>query len=112
MTECIHCKEIFKTNSSLLKHQKTAKYCLKIQGEKIIIFNCSAYKKVFTSNYNLHIHTISCKVLKYSLHKKELLEKDKQIEELKIHIEKLETKLENIGSKPPKDRNFVAHHCK
>jgi hypothetical protein len=106
MTECIHCKELFKTNSSLLKHTKTAKYCLKIQGEKNNNFNCSACKKVFTSNYNLHIHTISCKAVKDSLHQKELLEKDKQIEELKIciekqdiHIKELETKLENIAIK-------------
>ena len=32
--ECQYCKSNFKTNSSLNNHQKTAKYCLSLQGAK------------------------------------------------------------------------------
>jgi hypothetical protein len=34
MFDCIYCKSKFKSERSLIRHQSTAKYCLKIREEK------------------------------------------------------------------------------
>jgi GT2 family glycosyltransferase len=53
MFECDFCKKTYTTVSSLNLHQKTAKFCIKIQKEKNIqhhqsVFNCDFCKKEFS----------------------------------------------------------------
>lgn len=60
--ECIHCNKILSTKSSLNKHQKTAKYCLKIQGENIILYTCDICDNTYSTKGNLNKHT--CKGVK------------------------------------------------
>lgn len=112
--ECPHCTHMFKTNSSLKHHQNTALYCLKIQGVKNNKYMCVECEKTFSSNYNLCVHTVSCKTSKSSLKLQEQLtkveqkleqytyiieQKDNQLKELKNHVKDLEDKLENVAIK-------------
>ena len=59
---CQYCKSIFSGNSALLLHQKSAKYCLKIQEEtKPKVFKCDACEKVLTTKHRLSTHRDICK---------------------------------------------------
>ena len=62
--ECNFCNKTFSSKSSLNSHQKTTKYCLKLQGkidENIIKnFECRFCNKKFTTKQTLTIHTDSC----------------------------------------------------
>ena len=54
---CEYCNKIYSTKSSLNNHQKTAKFCIKLQNTNINTrFDCSYCKKNFTSKYNLSLH--------------------------------------------------------
>lgn len=76
MDECQFCKALFSNNKILRTHQKTAKYCLKIQKEldekEILCEYCSG---CFMGRHNLNSHYYNCR-------EKIILEKDKQIKEL------------------------------
>jgi hypothetical protein len=78
--ECEFCKKILSTQSSLKYHQKTAKFCLKIQGkdEENHCFKCRVCNKSFSRNndYNRHVR----------LHEKEI-ELSETNEELKTENE-------------------------
>lgn len=59
--ECKFCNNKFKNISSLNNHQKTAKYCLNIQGAKNHdIFECEGCKSTFTLKSTLDKHQIRC----------------------------------------------------
>ena len=107
MIKCIYCDSEFKTEMILKKHKKTAKYCLDKQKENNIDYEeiyyvCEYCDKQFTSKYNLNIHHISsCIILKENKIKKQL-ETKKELEELKITVDKLNkiiTEKDNIISK-------------
>ena len=88
--KCQHCEKDFSTQGNLIKHQKTAKFCLEIQAEsnfqetEIVTFNCNYCNKNFTSNHHLNKHKKNC-VSKFKTTieelKQQLLEKDKQKED-------------------------------
>jgi hypothetical protein len=59
--ECQYCKSNFKTNSSLNNHQKTAKYCLSLQGsESKKKFECEDCNAIFTLKSTLEKHQTRC----------------------------------------------------
>ena len=66
--ECKYCKKIFKTKSILNHHQKTAKYCLKIQQESGLkikeLFKCEYCNKSLSQKVDLERHLITCSVKK------------------------------------------------
>jgi hypothetical protein len=112
--ECDHCNHIFKSHSSLKHHQKTAIYCLKIQGVKNTKFICTECKKVFASNNSLSVHKVTCRTSKSSLKLREQLskaelqitqctflieQKDTQLKNLEHQIKELQDKLENVAIK-------------
>ena len=74
--ECTFCKKIFSYKSSLKFHQKTTKYCLKLQGkdEDINSVSCKYCNKEFTTKQNQIFHYGCCK-------DKELYDKLKEKEE-------------------------------
>ena len=61
--ECQYCKKTFSSKSSLNNHQKTAKYCIKLQNNtnEILCFNCDFCEKIFTTKQVLFNHLQSCK---------------------------------------------------
>jgi hypothetical protein len=62
--ECKFCNKKFCSKSSLNNHQKTAKYCIKLQDDNLEIisnFNCEFCNKNFTTKQVLLNHLYSCK---------------------------------------------------
>ena len=54
--DCQYCKRTFSTKGSLTNHQRTAKYCLKLQNkEKSVnqddIRKCNGCGKIFTTKF-------------------------------------------------------------
>ena len=80
--ECTFCKKTFSTKTILSTHQRTAKYCLLLQGKDNKNFECEYCKKIFTSLQSLTEHnTNSCKEKKISMITDEYI---KKIEDLKL----------------------------
>jgi hypothetical protein len=84
--ECQFCKKSFSSKSAVTYHQKTAKYCLKIQGkdnaDKEYICVCG---KISNSKYHFDIHDKSCSVKDLI---KTLKDKNKLYEEKIEQLEK------------------------
>ena len=59
--ECQHCKKIFNNKYTLGQHQKTAKYCLDLQGSTNINFICTYCNKNLCTNDRLNTHYHACK---------------------------------------------------
>lgn len=68
MFECEHCESIFETIKIMKKHQKNAKYCLKIQEEKKNLV-CEGCNKKYSTKYYLKIHHNKC--IDYQINKRE-----------------------------------------
>ena len=108
--ECQFCKNKFAGKTSLKHHQRTAKYCLKLQGVKTKKYVCDSCGKNVSTKHRLVTHYQSCSVYKqeqykteFKTEKQQLLKKICELEDVIIeknkHIEKLEDKLENIAIK-------------
>ena len=85
--KCKHCLNIFFNISSLHHHQKTAKYCLKLQGVKVEKYKCDYCDKKLSTQQNLNNHLVVC--IKYITHTKVISLKNK-IKKYKSTISKLE----------------------
>ena len=69
--ECQYCNKIITNKSNLIKHQKTAKNCIKIQQEMKVIdpeiiieiksYDCEYCNKKFSSKNRLNSHIETCK---------------------------------------------------
>jgi hypothetical protein len=109
--ECQFCKKEFSTKPNLVNHQKTAKFCLNIQGKVNTSFSCDYCNKIFTSNQTLNDHLLhTCKKHKKSEknyyeekikdYQEKIREKDSYheniIKEKNDYIAKLEAKLEKF----------------
>ena len=127
--KCIFCKSEFCDKATLNKHQKTSKYCIKIQLEndpnKIIDTDsneCTFCKKQLTTRYSLNTHLTTCKTKKKQEEKKnEILiiqkhndkamleiqkEKDKALLDAQNQIQTLQKILENIATKAIDNKNI------
>jgi hypothetical protein len=99
--ECKFCKKSYATKGSLNNHQRTAKYCIKIQqslSEKnsdnieYKSFDCKYCKKTFSSNFNLNKHIKLCPSYYTAL----LSIKDNQIETKNNEIKELQVKIASL----------------
>jgi hypothetical protein len=106
---CEFCDKAFSTKGNLIKHQKSTKYCIKIQKksgkevEEIQKYTCSFCDKKFYEKSNFTKHELICnekpnkkiEVLSNEIEKlnKNLLEKDEKI--CKLEFEILQLKEEN-----------------
>ena len=96
---CDICKNTFSTNSSLLSHKKTAKYCLELQSSIVDDFKCEYCDKSFNIKNNLLRHYNTCKKKEFELnHKNEIdkikKEKDNGINDIKEKYEQQIKKIE------------------
>jgi hypothetical protein len=94
--ECVYCKKIYSTTSSLSHHQKTTKSCLAIQkqnGNNVEhkIYQCTHCKKEVTSTFRLEQHMERCKVKK----RQEQRESEKKV---KTILEQKEDECEQLAS--------------
>jgi len=101
---CDFCKKEFSSKGNLTNHQKTAKYCLELQGINASNLKCDFCIKSFTCQKNLNEHLQTCKekqkkdyVKEFEKEIKRLRDDNKKqtkhIEELnKNHIKKMSEK--------------------
>ena len=98
--DCQHCKKTFNNKYTLGQHQKTAKYCLGLQGIANTNFTCTYCNKNLCTNDRLYTHYQSCKekhkidVIKDVETQNEYLKKT--LSEKNEYIAKLEAKLEKF----------------
>jgi len=59
MSRCIYCNNVFTNNKTLSRHQKEAKYCLKLQGKTHNVYICTCGKE-YTLLSSLNRHRDSC----------------------------------------------------
>jgi exonuclease VII large subunit len=90
--ECQYCKKTFSSKSSLNNHQKTAKYCIKLQNNtnEILCFNCDFCEKIFTTKQVLFNHLQSCKNKDF---KDKIKEKEAQFQSL---LKEKEAQFQNV----------------
>jgi len=97
--DCIYCHKSFSNKNNLLRHQTTAKYCLKIQGRSNDTFKCKFCNKIYSQKLDLERHMIRCveKKIDDALIEKEhenallmerLVAQNSRINELQKYIEK------------------------
>lgn len=103
--ECEFCKKTFLSKNVLCHHQKTAKYCLELQGTNVTNFECSYCKKYLASNERLVTHLNICK----SKNIIEISEKEKQhenkLKEKDTYYEALLKDKNNYISKIEQEKN-------
>jgi hypothetical protein len=114
--ECDHCKNKFKTQSSLNYHKNNAKYCLQKRNQVNIDLVCKECKKTFSSKHWFNQHKNKCRVnieqIKNSYDKivqennqlktiNNMLESQitEQTDRYEKQIKELQDKLENIAVK-------------
>jgi len=93
---CNYCNKEFSSKSNLTIHQKSARYCLDIQGKVNENFKCKYCEKIFTYQQNLNEHFNSCKQKK----KLELSEKEQKLLD---KIEEKESVIQNLLSEKDKE---------
>lgn len=89
--DCDFCNRSFSTKGILISHQKSAKYCLKLQNKNNENFTCNFCTKNFTSQYNLNEHFNTCKEKQHD--EMEIRLKNgfiKEIEQLKEKLKEME----------------------
>ena len=113
---CEFCQRVFSVKSALIRHKNTAKFCLKLQSDYNAKLNiCNFCNKELGDERSLLCHYKTCEKyltqtftnlqLTEKLREKDeelarrLRERDLEVSELKMHICKLEDKLENIAIK-------------
>jgi hypothetical protein len=88
--ECEFCKKILSNKGVLIQHQKTTKYCLKIQGKISNKYKCVFCDSNYTTKQHLLNHELKCKEnnidkIKQSLLKiKKIRRKNQRIRKQKV----------------------------
>ena len=113
---CIYCNHIFSTKANLNNHQKTAKYCLKLQNKCLEDkYKCDGCDKIFSTNHHLERHERSCRssnrIVLLSDENNELKENirdlDKKIYEKDIIIEQKDNQLSKYENQLSKYENTI-----
>ena len=112
---CEFCNNEFKTKTSLIHHQKTAKYCIILQGtDTDPNFTCLKCNKKLSTQNRLYTHEQTCKKHMEDIIRKEceqklaekdriIQEKDRVIEDQKLVIKEFQEEYKNKLEKQNKD---------
>jgi hypothetical protein len=102
--DCQYCNKTFASKASMLRHQKNLTYCINIQ-EKLkdpkAQLTCNGCQKSLSNKYTLATHKKTCKLLKIEIDddkktENEVLLLKEKLEQDKIIIEKLETRIREL----------------
>lgn len=126
---CEFCNTEFKTKTSLIHHQKTAKYCIVLQGtETNPNFTCLKCNKKLSTQNRLYTHEQTCKKHIEDIIRKEceqkviekdrviedqtliIKEKDRVIEEHKLIIKEFQEEYKNKLEKQNKDLTEIIQY--
>jgi hypothetical protein len=107
MPSCDFCHSDFNDKSTLNRHQRTSKTCIKIQeqqnpGKAIekTIFTCDYCKKELSRAHTLKGHLIICKTKLKQEKEKEEKKEFPEIKEMKEKLETMEKEVERLKEKP------------
>jgi len=92
---CEFCKSCFVNKTTLLEHQKTAKFCLNKRGEKNEEIKCKYCDKILTTHQRLNTHLSICKVKLKEINE----EKNNYIKSIVDQNEKYITKIKELVKK-------------
>ena len=89
MNDCQYCKKTFVSPGTLKHHQKTVKYCIKIQKELNIkveteMYDCIKCQKSFGEKCHLNRHLLTCKKIKESAETNK--NQELELEQLKLEL--------------------------
>ena len=132
--DCEYCKKSFVGKSTLKQHQKTAKFCLELQGSHTNHFECAYCKKSLSTNERLQSHLNICKskeshdisdreerlkkeyeerlIQKDLYYEEKLQEKVEYITKLEARLEKFENTVSAMAAEPKntKTTNIVVNN--
>lgn len=109
--DCEYCGKTFSTNGTLVRHQKTIKYCLALQAKAPPrSFKCQACDRYLSTKYTLSAHQKMCRKFKAENEdhtrdlemerlQEKLVEKDATIEKLESRIRELELDMKDVAIK-------------
>jgi hypothetical protein len=103
MENCQYCHKKMSTKYNLIKHQKTAKYCLAIRNKKSTKFKCKYCLKILTQQIDLDRHMNKCEYKMKTIEKENgeqkilLTTKDELISKLENQVNDLQYQLANIA---------------
>jgi hypothetical protein len=106
---CSFCNKEFSCKMSLVRHQKTAKNCLQIQGKEEINIQCSNCKKFFSIKYYKQ-HKEKCDLIFENTNKKQQ-DSEKESKNLNEENKKLKEKIYNYESEK-KDYETIINDLK
>ena len=100
MHTCVHCKSEFFDKCNLNKHQRTSKYCLKIQvreePSRLVEYHCEYCKKQLSTKYSLATHLKTCKT------KKARIEEETKLKSVEEEVTKLKDEMNRLKEKSSK----------
>lgn len=91
---CEFCDSAFSRKSTLINHQKTAKFCLELQGKENDKYVCSYCNKKLTTKNTYNIHILNCKqkiqenTSSIMNHNEQLLKEVEDLKESNLMIQK------------------------
>jgi esterase/lipase len=108
---CKYCKNTFTRRTILLKHQRTAQYCLKLQNRETILPKCKYCDKELSRKDNLARHERSC-ALEHETRRKKAVPtnmQEKQTGQLLEMIIQLQKTIANMSERPAGTTNNVSN---
>ncbi len=114
MHRCKYCNNTFGRHNNLLKHQKTARYCLILQG-KLTEAKQATYKRTYTCKYcsnqfsrsdNLKRHIPTCPE-NIAMHEDKARSQDKQLLEMIIQLQRTIANMSEHTSGTTNNRNMT-----
>lgn len=109
---CEFCDKNFKNKTTLLTHQKTAKFCLEKQGIKNEDYKCEHCNKVLSTHARLMTHINICKLKDFNgkeiqKYKDLLEEKDKELKQKDSIIKKYQSMIKENNYKEEKYKAII-----